>query len=263
MSSAVWPAQLPAAPRLSAYSQTSPNIIVKSKTDAGPGKARRRTTAGSETCDIELVLTRQQVALLKHFFMQSVAGGALAFEWKHHETGNAIDYRFLTQPTFRPQAPRQEHAQEIWIARFQLETMPGTEVEDDGSGGDPDPIDPPPTPAGGGSGNSFGSMLGGIWIEIGGDRPLDFQAIRNFSWFPLVDGPADPGPFLPVYFFASFMTTYQQSPFGMNPTTRFGGGLAGGGGAGGGTVPTISVPGASTLSLSRTGGGFSTGAGGF
>lgn len=252
--SAVWPAQLPKAPRVFSYRQTSPRVVVRSQTDAGPAKVRRRTTAGSETCDIELVLTRQQVALLKQFFNVSVAGGSLEFEWKHHQTGNPIAYRFLEPPTFSPNSPRREHAQEIWIASFELETMPGTEVEDgdEGGGGDPDPMDPPAVPAGGGGGGIFGYSLGGVMIEIGLPKnKYAHLSARNWEVFTRTV-PADPGgPFAPFFIFSPAFPITQTTNRLARGGPRFTTPTSGGGGGGGTTG--ISGPGTPTLGIGRIG----------
>lgn len=96
--------------------------------DVGPGKVRRRTTAGVTKFTIGLKLTRNQVALFDEFFRTSAKGGALAFQWTHPRTGNPIDYRFADVPQLKPYAPRQAAGTEYWTATFTLEALPGTEI---------------------------------------------------------------------------------------------------------------------------------------
>lgn len=139
MADVIWPAGLPQAPQVAKYSQVDQDRTVRTSMDVGPAKVRRRATAAIETCEIELRLTRAQVATLKTFFRDTAQAGAVAFEWKHHETGQQVDYRFVGPPTFTPSAPRQAGT-EIWSATFQLEAMPGTLVVTP-------PIPPPPAPA--------------------------------------------------------------------------------------------------------------------
>ena len=138
MAEVIWPAGLPQAPQVARYSQVDQDRTVRTSMDVGPAKVRRRRTAAIETCEIELRLTRAQVATLKTFFRDTVQAGAVAFEWKHHETGQQVDYRFIAPPTFTPSAPRQAGT-EIWSATFQLEAMAGTLVVTP-------PIPPPPAP---------------------------------------------------------------------------------------------------------------------
>lgn len=140
MADVIWPVGLPQAPQVARYSQVDQDRTVRTSMDVGPAKVRRRATAAIETCEIELSLTRAQVATLKTFFRDSVFAGAVPFEWKHHETGNQIDYRFTGPPTFTPRASRQAGT-EYWTAAFQLEAMPGTEITVI-----PPPDPPPPEP---------------------------------------------------------------------------------------------------------------------
>lgn len=107
--------------------------------DVGPDKLRQRATAAPTPFTIELRLTRTQVALLDAFYRTTTAHGTLAFTWKHHRTGNTIDYRFLGAPRLQPLASRQGGT-EYWAASFVAEAMPGTEVVE------PPPPPPPPPP---------------------------------------------------------------------------------------------------------------------
>ena len=127
MASAIWPVGLPQAPLLAAYSQRDEKRVVRFTTDTGPAIVRARSAAIVERCSIGLLLTGAQVALLKTFFRSTVAAGALPFQWRHHQSGNLIDYRFLSEPEFKPRAPRQSGT-ELWSVTFELETMPGTEI---------------------------------------------------------------------------------------------------------------------------------------
>lgn len=145
MADAVWPVGLPTAPQVASYSQVDSDRVIRSSMETGPAKVRLRSTAVVQGCNIELKLTRTQVATLLAFHRTTCLGGALPFQWKHHETGNQIDYRFVSVPECRPRAPRQAGG-EYWVATFRLETVPGTEVE---------PSEPPAAPtnrAGGGAG---------------------------------------------------------------------------------------------------------------
>lgn len=159
MADAVWPVGLPTAPLVASYSQVDTDRVIRSSMETGPAKVRLRTTAIIETCSVELKMTRLQVAILLSFYRETCLGGAAAFQWRHHQTGNLIDYRFTGPPECRPLAPRQSGS-EYWAVGFRLETVPGTEITS---------TDPPASPvnrAGGGSG-------------VGGDGVSD------------ADGPAD------------------------------------------------------------------------
>jgi len=134
----VWPPGLPTAPQLGSYVKRLPKLTIRSSVDAGYDKVRRRFTAAPTLVDMALKLTRTQVAVFRTFFLDTTAGGALAFTWKDHETGDVCDYRFVDEPKLRALAPRQSGS-EYWETEvFTLEQLP---TEDSDSGGDP-PADP-------------------------------------------------------------------------------------------------------------------------
>lgn len=143
--SIIWPVGLPQAPQTASYSQEDTDRALRSSMQGGPAKVRLGSLAVIENCTIELKLTRTQLALLKTFHRGSTAGGTLAFTWKHHETGNPIDYRFTGPVSSAPRAPRQSGT-EYWVATFNLETVPGTEVTSE------PPEEAPVNRAGGGAG---------------------------------------------------------------------------------------------------------------
>lgn len=141
MADLVWPATLPQEPKLAGHSEQPPKLTVRTEMDVGPAKVRRRTSAGVRNFSMSIVMTRAQCALLDEFFLDSAQGGALAFQWTHPRTGNLIDYRFTAPPTYNPLGPRSSAAAK-WVATFQLEALPGTEID-----GTIPPIDPIAIPA--------------------------------------------------------------------------------------------------------------------
>lgn len=182
MADILWPAGLPQAPQVARYSQVDQDRTVRTAMDVGPAKVRRRTTAAIETCEIELRLTRAQVAAFKAFFRDYVQAGAIPFEWKHHETGNIVDYRFIGPPTTSPLASRQDGT-EHWTATFQLEVMPGTEVIEP-----PDP--PPPAPP---EADPEVYVLDAA-AEIGHGAALDAALAGDTAMFFLEPDDATPSP---------------------------------------------------------------------
>lgn len=141
MADAIWPASLPQAPLTAKLSGADEPRVVSFSTDTGPPIVRRRTTARWERWSIGLRLTRTQLATLNTFFRDTVQAGALPFQWKNHETGNQVDYRFVGEPQKRANAPRNVAGTDVWDVEFDVVTVPGTEV----TGSEPPP-DPPPDP---------------------------------------------------------------------------------------------------------------------
>jgi len=76
-----WPTSLPQYLLTRNYSETAPNLVIRTTMDAGPAKVRRRFTAGVRPIDGLLVLTDDQLGVLDGFFLNDCAGGAIAFSW--------------------------------------------------------------------------------------------------------------------------------------------------------------------------------------
>ena len=185
MASAVWPAGLPQAPQLRALREQPPELTVRTSMDVGPAKIRRRQTAGVRRFTIEIKLTRTQLALLDEFFIDTLAGGALAFQWTQHRTGDLIDYRFLGPPEYAPMAPRQGGS-ELWMATFSIEALPGTLVVGD-------PPDPPNDPPGGGNGTESMTFYGGGGGDSDGPGPQFPGMVQDV---PFEDDAAPPDLFI-------------------------------------------------------------------
>jgi len=119
----VWPAGLPQAPLVRSLSETFPALALRTEMETGPAKMRRRATAVPRSFDIELSLTRNQVALFDQFYTDSIKLGSIPFEWKHPRTGAVCDMRITSTPNARPKAPRQSGT-EYWSLSFGIEILP-------------------------------------------------------------------------------------------------------------------------------------------
>lgn len=62
-------------------SLAAPNTVIRTETDAGPVKVRRRFTAAPKPLSGRLVLTSAQRTLLERFFEDDLQGGAVPFAW--------------------------------------------------------------------------------------------------------------------------------------------------------------------------------------
>ena len=76
-----WPASLPQYLLTRNYSESAPNLVIRTTMDAGPAKVRRRFTAGVRPIDGLVILTDDQLGVLDGFFLNDCAGGAIAFSW--------------------------------------------------------------------------------------------------------------------------------------------------------------------------------------
>lgn len=114
-----WPASLPSLAELDGYSETPPDLALRSAMDAGPAKTRPRYSTGPTRLAGRLLLTAAQAEALRGFFAATTKGGALTFEAPHPRTGAAAALRFL-----RP--PELAHLAEgggLWRAAVELELL--------------------------------------------------------------------------------------------------------------------------------------------
>lgn len=99
MSNPTWPATLPQYLEAQGFENRFPNGVVRQPMDSGPGKARRRFTAAPEHISGSIVLDRQQYAAFKAFWKDTLAMGALKFDWVHPITGEACEMSFMAEPS--------------------------------------------------------------------------------------------------------------------------------------------------------------------
>ncbi len=114
-----WPASLPQRPFADGFAETLPNLLVRSTTDIGPAKARRRTTAGVTRLKAAFQLSPAQLATCRSFFAADLQGGALSFSWTHPGTGAIGAFRIVPPPTIEPVA-----AGIAWRVSLDLELLP-------------------------------------------------------------------------------------------------------------------------------------------
>ncbi|TAL39632.1 MAG: hypothetical protein EPN97_02085 [Alphaproteobacteria bacterium] len=113
-----WPLTLPASPLVDGFRETPPDTVLRSAMDQGPAKLRRRTTAGTGALSMTYLLTRVQVDTLMDFFNDTLAGGALSFDFTHPVGGAALSCRFRQMPAYAPVNS------EYFRAAIELEVMP-------------------------------------------------------------------------------------------------------------------------------------------
>lgn len=73
--------------------------VVRSETDGGVAKVRRRFTKGVETVTGVLLLNATQVATFRSFYRDSLSAGSRAFTWVHPETDANVLMRFTAPPS--------------------------------------------------------------------------------------------------------------------------------------------------------------------
>ena len=76
---AAWPT-LP-APLINTFKESTPDNLLRSSTDKGPAKIRRRSTAGVRPISFTLHLTPAQVNTLEIFYVTTLVSGAQEFDY--------------------------------------------------------------------------------------------------------------------------------------------------------------------------------------
>ena len=81
MAGAIWPLTLPQSPLISGYSESMPSTLLRSETETGPAKVRRRGNAKPVTVQATYIMSTEQMELFDTFVYKTVGGGAVCFDW--------------------------------------------------------------------------------------------------------------------------------------------------------------------------------------
>jgi len=79
MAVAVWPSELPQRVLRAGYSETLRDGLLRSKSDSGVGKVRRRYSSAALPVQATISLYYNQKARLERFWNEDTGGGALPF----------------------------------------------------------------------------------------------------------------------------------------------------------------------------------------
>lgn len=90
----VWPVSLPQAILMDGNSDSSPDGRLKSQTDQGPGKSRRRTSAAVRKFSGRMYVTTEQLGTLRTFINITTLGGSLPFTFRDPVDATPILVRF-------------------------------------------------------------------------------------------------------------------------------------------------------------------------
>lgn len=100
--SASWPAGLPAYPLIDGSTESLPDITIRTKTDTGPAKVRRRYTAGVSTFTMQFVFDSTDMSSFSTFYNSTTTGGSVEFSINHPRTGSSVNARFASVPQIQP-----------------------------------------------------------------------------------------------------------------------------------------------------------------
>ena len=93
MAAYTWPVGLPTKPLMDGYGESAGVLILRSPTDAGPAKMRRRG-ARPDRLSVRYLLTADQVETLDTFVRGTLKGTA-RFDYVHPRTGSTVEVRLV------------------------------------------------------------------------------------------------------------------------------------------------------------------------
>lgn len=115
---ALWPAGLPADHFLGTSDRRVP-ALMRTGTDGGIAKVRRRFTSTPRNVSGRMVITDAQRATFDTFFATTLIEGSQTFDWKDPVDGTTKTFRFLDYPNWVMTADGT-----AWVATMALELLP-------------------------------------------------------------------------------------------------------------------------------------------
>jgi len=92
--SIVWPSTLPQVPQ-KGYTETGGVLVVRTPTDSGPAKMRKRGNR-PQTLNVQFLMTTAQVSLLETFVKTTIQG-TVRFGFPHPRLGVVSEVRIVPQ----------------------------------------------------------------------------------------------------------------------------------------------------------------------
>ena len=96
-----WPETLPQELLMEGYTESAPDLLLRSAMETGPSKVRRRATAGVRPVNGSILVTAAQLEIFKGFYNDDLMAGALRFDWLDPVDGTtAVEMRFKEPPAW-------------------------------------------------------------------------------------------------------------------------------------------------------------------
>ena len=118
MTSIVWPPELPTDVLVEGYDEAFPDPLIRTKTESGVAKVRRRFTAIAQPLTVQFDMTRAQVDIFESFLEDTLKGGALPFDWTHPRKLIAVQARIIPPVKPKPLSGK------AWVVPVQMEILP-------------------------------------------------------------------------------------------------------------------------------------------
>jgi len=95
-----WPTTLPAYPLIDGFRETVPDAAIRTNMEQGPAKVRLRTTAATRSFTLSYLMNRAQLSALETFYLATLQGGSLAFDFTHPRQNVVVSCRFTRPPEY-------------------------------------------------------------------------------------------------------------------------------------------------------------------
>lgn len=117
MTNPAWPGTLPQFVNQDSYRETSTDNTIRTQTEGGAVKTRRRFTKSFRRYQIAITLSSEQKAYFDAFYSTTCKHGSLAFDWVLPAEQSAATFLFMGPPTFAGAGPS------TFIASFEVTTI--------------------------------------------------------------------------------------------------------------------------------------------
>lgn len=117
----LWPTTVPSKPLFDSYSESVPDTRLRTSVGTGPAKTRTKSAAVPITIAVNLHLTSGELEDLESFIDNSLARGALRFEFPHPRKGTTIEARIVGGDSLYTVTAS---GIDRWAVSMQLEIMP-------------------------------------------------------------------------------------------------------------------------------------------
>lgn len=113
-----WPPELNGCLLPDGYQESLPDTTIRTQMDVGPPKMRRRSTSAPRLISGTLRLEGSRLDLFEAFYIDTLAGGSLPFNWVSPRTGDPVVAQFGDVPSYSPVSGG------IWDVSISLEVLP-------------------------------------------------------------------------------------------------------------------------------------------
>lgn len=120
---AIWPGTLPQYFEVGVQ-DTRQQGFIRSQTDTGPYKQRKRFTATSRFLSGTMLMTGTQRATFETFYKTTLSGGADAFDFIDPADFSTCSARFVSPPTLSAVAGGDTSGTAQWRVELALEVLP-------------------------------------------------------------------------------------------------------------------------------------------